>query len=379
METGGGAASIRSIATVVPETVLDQADIRDLFARQPGRSGLGVRRITSVFDAAAIETRHTVLAELAGGGTAGGGQFLEPGTGQLRSPATGARNDLYRRTAGPLFVAAARQAVEAAPGIDATDVSHVITVSCTGFYAPGPDIEIVRGLGLAPTTLRSHLGFLGCYAAFPALRAAADVCRADPDAVVLVVTVELCTLHLHTGDDTDTILSSSLFADGGAAAVVTARPAPTGTPLLDLDAFSSTLIVEGTDDMAWTIGDHGFDMVLSSRIPRLVEAHLPQALKPLVGDGREGRGVAEIDLWAVHPGGRSILDRVQSALGLSEDQLGPSREVLRRYGNMSSATVLFVLRELYAAAGPVPQRVGALAFGPGVSVESALLTLRTAS
>lgn len=372
------AASIRSLATVVPDTVLVQADVRDLFARQPGRSGLGVRRITAVFDAAAIDTRHTVIAELAGGGTPAGGEFLEPGTGRLRTPSTGARNDLYRRAAGPLFVAAARDALDAAPGIGPTDVTHVVTASCTGFYAPGPDIEIVRALGLAPTTLRSHLGFMGCYAAFPALRAAADFCRADPDAVVLVVAVELCTLHLHTGDDTDTILSSSLFADGGAAAVVTARPAPAGTPLLDLDAFSSTLVVEGEDDMAWTIGDAGFDMVLSSRIPRLVEAHLAQALKPLVGDGREGHGLAEIDLWAVHPGGRSILDRVQSALELTDDQLEPSREVLRRYGNMSSATVLFVLGLLLARARPDPVRVGALAFGPGVSVESALLTLRTA-
>jgi predicted naringenin-chalcone synthase len=196
---------------------------------------------------------------------------------------------------------------------------------------------------------------------------------------VLVVAVELCTLHLHAADDTDTVLSSSLFADGGAAAVVTARPAPAGTPLLDLDAFSSTLVVEGEDDMAWTIGNEGFDMVLSSRIPRLVEAHLPQALKPLVGDGREGRGFAEIDLWAVHPGGRSILDRVQSALALTDDQLGPSRAVLRRYGNMSSATVLFVLRDLLAGATDVPAGVCALAFGPGVSVESALLTRRLAS
>lgn len=181
------AASIRSIATVVPETVLAQGETRDMFARQPGRSGLGVRRITSVFDAAAIDTRHTVIAELAGGGAGATGLFLEPGTGVLRSPPTGTRNDVYRREAGRLFVTAARAAVEAAPGVDATDVS-------------------------------------------------------DPDAVVLVVAVELCTLHLHAADDTDTILSSSLFADRGAAAVVTARPAPPGTPLLDLDAFSSTLM-----------------------------------------------------------------------------------------------------------------------------------------
>jgi predicted naringenin-chalcone synthase len=372
------AVSIRSLATVVPDTVLTQTHVRDLLIAQPGLSRLGARRIRAVFDASAIDTRHTVLAELAGGGTVGG-PFREPGTEQLLSPGTGARNELYRQAAGPLFVAAARAAVERAVGLTATDVTHVVTVSCTGFYAPGPDIEIVRSLGLAPTTLRTHIGFMGCYGAFPALRTAADLCRADPDAVVLVVAVELCTLHLHPAEDVDTVLSSSLFADGGAAAVVTARPAPAGTPLLELDRFASALVVEGEHDMAWTIGDQGFDMVLSSQVPRLVEAHLPQALKPLIGDGRDGRGVAEIDLWAVHPGGRSILDRVQSALDLPAERLAASRSVLRRYGNMSSATVLFVLADLLAGATPEPASVCALAFGPGVSVESALLTRRTTS
>lgn len=369
--------SIRSLATVVPSTVLGQSDVRDLFAAQPGITRLGARRISAVFDAAAIDTRHSVLPELAPG--APGGTFRDGSTGALLSPPTGARNEVYRAAAKDLYVAAARDAVDAAPGVEAMDVTHVVTVSCTGFYAPGPDIDIVRALGLAPTTLRQHVGFMGCYGAFPALRSAADTCRADPEAVVLVVSVELCTLHLHSANDTDTILSSSLFADGGAAAVVTARPAPAGTPVLDLDRFSSSLMVEGEDDMAWTIGNSGFDMVLSARIPRLVEAHLAQALKPLVGDGRSGRGLGEVDRWAVHPGGRSILDRVQSALALGPEQLDISRSVLRRYGNMSSATVLFVLAELLGTATEAPASVCALAFGPGVSVESALLTLRRAA
>jgi predicted naringenin-chalcone synthase len=365
--------SIRSIETVVPATVLAQADVRDLFVRQPGTTRLGARMIGSVFDAAAIDTRHTVLAELSGEGTQGSG-FLDGG-GVLQPLPTGRRNEVYREAAGELFVAAAKQALASAPGLVPADVTHVVTVSCTGFYAPGPDIEIVRALGLAPSVQRYHVGFMGCYGAFPALRAAADFCRADPLAVVLVVAVELCTLHLHPANDADTILSSSLFADGGAAAVVTARPAPPGTSLLDLDDFSSTLVVEGDADMAWTIGDEGFEMVLSSRIPRLVEEHVRSALVPLLGAG--GDGYPSVAHWAVHPGGRSILDRVQAALGLTADQLAPSRAVLREYGNMSSATVLFVLRLLLARASVAPARVGALAFGPGVSVEGALLTLRT--
>lgn len=374
MQSGTVPVSIRAIETVVPATVLAQPDVRDLFARQPGVPRLRARMIGSVFDAAAIDTRHTVLSELAGNGSAGAG-FLDPATGELRALPTGRRNDVYREAAAELFVAAAKQALSNAPGVAPADVTHVVTVSCTGFYAPGPDIEIVRALGLTPAAQRYHVGFMGCYGAFPALRAAADFCRADPDAVVLVVAVELCTLHLHAAEDADSILSCSLFADGGAAAVVTARPAPPGTPVLDLDRFSSALVVEGEGDMAWTIGDAGFDMVLSGRIPRLVERHVRTALEPLLGAG--GDGYPEVAHWAVHPGGRSILDRVQSALGLAQDQLAPSREVLRRYGNMSSATVLFVLRALLAEATATPAGVAALAFGPGVSVESALLTLRT--
>lgn len=369
------AVSIRSIETVLPPTVLAQPDVRDLFARQPGTTRLATRMITSVFDASAIATRHSVLTELAGDGSAGSG-FVEPGTGAFVAVGTGRRNEVYREAAGELFVAAAKQALAAAPEIVPADVSHVVTVSCTGFYAPGPDIEVVRALGLASSVQRYHVGFMGCYGAFPALRAAADFCRADRDAVVLVVAVELCTLHLRAGHDADTILSSSLFADGGAAAVVTARPAPAGTPLLDLDRFASALVVEGEHDMAWTIGDQGFEMVLSGQVPRLVGTHVRDALEPLLGPG--GDGYPAVDHWAVHPGGRSILDRLEAALELAPEQLRASREVLRRYGNMSSATVLFVLRALLhdpAAAG----RVCALAFGPGLSVEGALLTRRSAA
>ncbi len=369
------AVSIRSIETVVPATVLAQGVARDLFAAQPGLSRLQQRRLAAVFDASAIDTRHTVLPELAGEGALGHG-FLDPATGALTRVPTGRRNAVYREAAGELFVAAAKQALAAAPGLLPVDVTHVVTVSCTGFYAPGPDIEVVRSLGLDPAVQRYHVGFLGCYGAFPALRAAADFCRADPQAVVLVVAVELCTLHLRSAEDADTVLSCSLFADGGAAAVVTGRPAPAGTPLLDLDTFASALVVEGEHDMAWTVGDEGFEMVLSGQVPRLVGAHVREALAPLLGPG--GDGYPAVDHWAVHPGGRSILDRVETALELAPEQLASSREVLRRYGNMSSATVLFVLRTLLRGAPTGSGRVCALAFGPGLSVESALLTRRVA-
>jgi len=259
-----------------------------------------------------------------------------------------------------------------------------VTASCTGFFAPGPDYVLVRDLGLPATTRRLHVGFMGCYAAFPALSAARSICAEDPDAVVLVVCVELCSLHLEASDDPDTIVASSVFADGAAAAVVTDRPAPAGHLVLDLDTLRTTLTPVGEQDMAWTIGDHGFEMVLSRYVPSIISEHIRGALDPLLAEvGSDcDRAAGEIGRWAVHPGGRSVLDKVQDALGLDEEQMAPSRDVLREYGNMSSATVLFILARLLDAAAvgaPGPgerETVCAMAFGPGLTVESALLTLR---
>jgi predicted naringenin-chalcone synthase len=222
---------------------------------------------------------------------------------------------------------------------------------------------------------------MGCYAAFPALRAAQSFCQADPHAVVLVVCVELCSIHLHSSNDPDTILASSLFSDGAAAAVVSGRPLAEHETVLDLDAFETALTPGGETDMAWKIGDAGFEMVLSGYVPHIIEQHIRGALAPLLAADPElaDRPYAQIQRWAIHPGGRSILDKVQRNLELTDAQLQPSREVLRRYGNMSSATVLFVLQRILHDAGSAAQpRVCAMAFGPGLTVETALMTRRTA-
>jgi predicted naringenin-chalcone synthase len=256
-------------------------------------------------------------------------------------------------------------------------------VSCTGFFAPGPDQLLVDRLGLDPQVERFHLGFMGCHAAFPALRAARAFCAARPDAVVLVACVELCSLHLQPPTDHDRILAASLFADGAAAAVVTAAPPRPGRAALRLDALHTELIGSGSEDMTWTIGDAGFEMVLSSYVPRLLGERIEKVVAPVfdADPALAGRPFAEVPRWAVHPGGRSILDKVQQALALRDDQLVPSRDVLRRHGNMSSATVLFVLRDILTGAPSEEpdERVCALAFGPGLTVETALLTHRAAA
>lgn len=365
-------AAVHAIGTALPTTVLEQGVARDLLASQPGLSRLGSRRLRAAFDASAIDTRHTVLDELVH--PSGDSPFVGA-DGLLTHPSTGVRNARYVRHVPELVLRAARDALDGAPGLGAADVTHVVTASCTGFFAPGPDLVLVRELGLPPATERMHLGFMGCYAAFTALRAARTICTADPDAVVLVVCVELCTLHVHTGDDVDTVVASSVFGDGAAAAVVTARPPAPGRTVLALDAFASAVVDDGRDEMAWTIGDLGFDMVLTAAVPKVLEREVARALEPLrEGDpGLAGRPWREVAGWAVHPGGRSVLDRVQQALDLDDAQLAASREVLRRHGNMSSATVLFILAELLADPDG-PDRVCAVAFGPGLTVESALLT-----
>ncbi|WP_309066370.1 type III polyketide synthase [Microbacterium sp.] len=375
------AAILRSLQTIVPDTPLHQDEVRDVFAAQPGLGRLAKRLVTTAFDGSGVRTRHTVLRELDLTAEPEGTHFYDRATGELREPGTRLRNDLYAVEAERLFVAAARRALDTDPQFGPEDVTHVITVSCTGFHAPGPDYAIVRALGLSDAVQRYHLGFMGCYASMPALRCAAQFCAADPDAVVLVVSVELCTLHLRSSEDPDAIIASSLFADGAAAGIVSAHPAQ-GRGLA-LDRFHTAIAPQGEKDMAWTIGDTGFEMVLSTAVPQIIGDSIHEALRPLfaaeadLGAAFDDERIGDVvQHWAIHPGGRSILDHVQSGLALADEQLTPARDVLRDYGNMSSATVLFVLRALLDDDRVLEgERVSAMAFGPGLTAESALLTV----
>jgi predicted naringenin-chalcone synthase len=391
------AALIRSLHTAVPPVVLEQEMVRDVLVAQPGLNRLGQRLVPAAFNASGIERRHTVVEDWsdAGRGARGRiGTFFDPETAHVLNPSTGTRNLVYTQHAADLYEEAGRGALEACPDLGPDDVTHVITVSCTGFFSPGPDYQLVRRLGLPATTKRTHIGFMGCYAALPALREAAAVCEADPSAVVLVVSVELCTLHVRLGNDQDTIVGASLFSDGAAAALVTsdgAGPGPAGQPGqpgpfggsghpgprgLRLDAFATVLTPVGEEAMAWNIGDNGFEMILGTYVPHIIDEHITSALEPLLGTEPElaARPYAELEHWAIHPGGRSILDKVQARLGLTDEQLLPARNVLRDYGNMSSATVMFVLQQIMDGPGEAGERVCAMAFGPGLTVESALMT-----
>lgn len=312
---------------------------RRLFARMAERSG--------------IERRYSVLrpdpdpARLDEGGFYRRGAF----------PDTGRRMAVYRREGRMLAWRAAEALGEAA-----RDATHLIVTSCTGFHAPGPDLDLLADLGLKPSVERTVVGFMGCYAAINALKLARHIVRSEPRARVLVVTLELCTLHLQETDDLERVLSFLLFADGASASLVTAEER--GLELLDFRAD----IMPGTrDHIVWAVGAGGFDMYLSGAVPAALRDGL-HADRRAWRAGPDGEPVA---LWAVHPGGRTVLDAVEQGLTL-DGALAPSREALRRYGNLSSTSIMVVLKSMMDAGSAGLGR--ALAFGPGVTAES--LTFR---
>ena len=323
------------------------------------RQQLAGRREAAVFDRmaarAGIDHRWSVLPVSS---FADNGGFYR----SIEWPGTATRMQVYAQAAPDLACAAIAKLGEQVP-LDG--ITHLVLASCTGFVAPGIDQIIARRLGLAPSVERLLVGFMGCYAAVAALRSARHIARSEPDARVLVVTVELCTLHLQRTAELEPMLAMLQFGDGAAAGLVTAEP---GGLLLDRP-FSSTL-EESHQLIRWDITDTGFAMHLSGEVPNRIAA----ALVEDAFTGALGCEPAMADAWAVHAGGRSILDAVERSLALAPDALDHSRAVLADKGNMSSATLMFVLQRLLA--GPPVKTGVALAFGPGLAAEG--LTFRGA-
>jgi predicted naringenin-chalcone synthase len=267
----------------------------------------------------------------------------------------------------PQALALSLRAIEALNlGTERARITHLVVASCTGFTAPGLDLQISEQLGLRPDVQRTIIGFMGCSAAVPALRLADHVVRADPEARVLVVNLELCTLHLQETSDIETVLSFLLFGDGSAAALVTAER--TG---IALDDFRVAVIPESQDLITWHIGAQGFRMHLSGKVPgRIAQALRDDMQAPDPAGILRGEGTQAIDLWAVHAGGRTVLDAVEIGLALEPAALRTSRDVLLAHGNMSSATVMFVLQRMLCRGDASGQRGLAMAFGPGMVAET---------
>lgn len=261
-------------------------------------------------------------------------------------------------------------AVRAVDGLElgdaAAEVTHLIVITCTGFYSPGIDFEIIKRCGVSSSVERTQIGFMGCFAGINGLKLAHHIVRSEPNAKVLVVSLELCSLHLQRSESLETMLSFLVFGDGCAAVLVSGEEKG-----IAIDSFKAVMVPETPELITWRIGDIGFDMVLSGKVPGTLGRALDERnLKEILAGGSKD----DIDIWAVHPGGRSILDAVEDGIGLGPDDLSASRHVLDNYGNMSSATILFVLAEIMKRAeegGPTGSGC-AMAFGPGLTAETML-------
>lgn len=349
-------AYINRIATAVPAH-----DVHATFLRFAGQLLSHDRRNALLFrrmaERSGIEHRYSFLtpAPDRDSGAIDTGAFYRRGD----FPNTAARMRAFEAHA-PALAAVAIERLEL--GRARERITHLLITCCTGFSAPGLDFEIVERCGLSPAVERTMIGFMGCYAAINALKLARHIVRSEPAARVLVVNLELCTLHLQETADLEQILSFLLFGDGCAACLVTADPAGAA-----IENFRALLVPDTRELITWHIRDFGFDMVLSGRVPAAIQ----DALRARTGEILRGAPIEAIDLWAVHPGGRSVLDAVERAFGLAPAALAAARDVLRCYGNMSSATVMFVLESLLRSA-----RRGAagcaMSFGPGMTAETML-------
>jgi predicted naringenin-chalcone synthase len=343
-------AYVNAVAGAVPGHDIHQAYVNWAAARfeDPRERALFER----MAERAGIDHRWSVLPVTPGGGSPvdAGGFYAD------RLPGTAERMRLYAQEAPALALEAIRLLREQA---DLGRITHLVVASCTGFVAPGVDQIIAAALGLEDVE-RTLIGFMGCYAAAAALRTAHHIVRSDPAARVLAVTVELSSLHLQYASTLEPLLAELQFGDGAAAALVTGEPVGFGI----VAPFTATL-PQSDALIRWSIGDAGFEMLLSGEVPGRIAAALQQ--EELRRRLLDGWSVGEVDAWAVHAGGRSILDAVERGLGLAPDKLAASRRVLADYGNMSSSTLMFVLRDLLDQ--PEAATGVAIAFGPGLAAE----------
>lgn len=300
--------------------------------------------------------------------------LVDPGTGRQAFyspddaagvPTTAARMSVYEREAGALACGASASAIQKA-GLDATRVTHIVTVSCTGFVAPGIDQMVVKGLGLRADVGRTHIGFMGCHGALNGTAVASAIAAADPAAVVLLCCVELCSLHMHYSARVDQLIANALFADGAAAAIFSQRARP---ECPEVKGCRSWLVPDSAELMAWHIGDRGFEMTLGATVPERLERVIPAWVESVL-DSCNLR-VSEVGGWAIHPGGPRIVEGLAAALGLPEAATKDSLDTLRENGNMSSPTVLFILDRMMRENRPRPWV--AMAFGPGLAAEAVVL------
>jgi len=359
---------ITAIATANPPHKLSQEAIAAFMLRSMQVSAEDARKLAAVFRMSGIETRYSMLEDY---GRSENFTFYSNTSTLSPFPSTKKRNEAFQLYAPLLSTEAASKALRQS-ALLAKDITHVITVSCTGMYAPGLDIDLVDSLQLPLSVQRTNINFMGCYAAFNALKAADAFCKTGEHVKVLIVCTELCSLHFQKENTEDNLLANALFADGSAAVIVEATTHSANR--LHISTYYSELARQGNKDMAWSIGDVGFEMKLSSYVPDVIRSGIKELTATLLK--KLNLSLAEIQHMAIHPGGRKILEAIEQELGLQKTQNEWAYYVLKNYGNMSSPTVLFVLKEIFDRLGKKNDKESILsfAFGPGLTLESMVFT-----
>ena len=359
---------ITSIGIANPSNKLKQTSIANFMVKVMQLNADEERKLRALYRMTGIDTRYSVLSDY---GRDGDFEFYPNQLNSNAFPTTRQRLELYQKNAVHLSAEAAVQCLNKIPAFDHNAITHLVVVSCTGMYAPGLDIDLVKALGLKSTVERTCINFMGCYAAFNAIKLADNFCKANAASKVLVVCTELCSIHFQRENTEDNLLANALFADGSAALLVEgdARPGINLKPL----SFFCDLAMEGERDMAWTVGDLGFEMRLSSYVPDVIRRGIRQLTASLLQ--KIQHNLSDISYYAIHPGGKKILEAIEQELQLSKSDNVQAYEVLRRYGNMSSPTVVFVLHSIYQqlSATDHQKKILSFAFGPGLTLESMVL------
>lgn len=324
------------------------------------------RKMELLYERSGVESRYSVIPDYSSSIEE---RRFYPATKNLEPfPTLEKRMEWYHCHAARLSIRAIEDCMN--DHIEKSSITHLITVSCTGMSAPGLDIHILQEMQLSSNLHRTSVNFMGCYAAIHALKMADAICNGDADAKVMIVCTELCTLHFQKEYDMNNMVSALLFSDGAAAALVTGNNF--SEKGWEISGFYSEVELQGKPDMAWNLSGKGFLMTLSAYIPRLIQSGIETLLQKALDNLCLKK--EDITYWAIHPGGKKILQTVQKELSLSDEDLAYSYEVLRKFGNMSSPTILFVLKEIMEGLSKdYKEKIFASAFGPGLTMETVIL------
>lgn len=352
---------IISIGTALPEYTFSQEEILE-FMQQAYTDVQGIRKLKVLFHQSGIQKRYSVLPDF---GSNARPTFFKHGEEQ---PDVSKRTEVYKESGLKLAIASIQNALATAQ-ITLTEITHLITVTCTGIYAPGLGAQLIKSLNLPEDLDHTPVNFMGCNAAFYGLKIAELIVANNSKAKVAVVCVELCTLHFQPISTTDNLLSNTLFGDGAATALVASNK--TEQKGLSIQGFHSLMLHKGWNHMGWNIQAKAFEMILSPEVPKFIEEEVEKIVEK--ASARYGISASEVTHWCVHPGGMKILNEVKRRLNLSDEEIQHSYEVLSEHGNMSSPTILFVLKRIMEKLTLQKNQIFALGFGPGLSIESALL------